>query len=267
MSNEAPEVAADATVGAPLPEYVQRNREHWDASADEWVASGRQNWESEPSWGIWNIPESELRLLPDLEGRDAIELGCGTAYVSAWMARRGAQVTAIDNSAAQLRSARTLQDAHGLHFPLLHGNAETVPRPDRSFDFAISEYGASLWCDPYVWIPEAARLLRPGGQLSFLTQSPALVICLPETDEPATAQLLRPWFGMHRFEWPLLDRSVEFHLNHGDMLRLLRSAGFEVLDLIDLRPPEGAATRFPYAPLEWARRWPTEEVWVARRLG
>jgi hypothetical protein len=28
---------------------------------------------------------------------------------------------------------------------------------------AISEYGASIWCDPYAWIPEAARMLRPAG--------------------------------------------------------------------------------------------------------
>ena len=59
-----------------------------------------------------------------------------------------------------------------LEFPLLHGNAEAVPYPDASFDFAISEYGACLWADPYRWIPEAARLLRPGGELIFLTNSP-----------------------------------------------------------------------------------------------
>src|SRR5437588_4094847 len=143
-----------------LPEHVQRNRAAWDQWAPDWVASGRRNWQEEPSWGVWGIPESEVHLLPDVAARDTIELGCGTAYVSAWLARRGARVTGIDNSAEQLKTARALQEEFGLSFPLIHGNAEQVPLPDASFDLAISEYGASIWCDPYCWIPEAARLLR-----------------------------------------------------------------------------------------------------------
>ena len=62
----------------------------------------------------------------------------------------------------------TLQAEFGIEFPLHLGNAEATPFPDASFDFAISEYGAAIWCDPYKWIPEAARLLRPGGRLHFL---------------------------------------------------------------------------------------------------
>ena len=104
-------------------------------------------------------------------GKDSIELGCGTAYISAWLSRRGARVVGIDNSEAQLDTARRLQRQYGLDFPLIHGNAESIAYPDASFDFAISEYGACLWADPYLWVPEAARLLRSGGQLVFLTNS------------------------------------------------------------------------------------------------
>jgi SAM-dependent methyltransferase len=137
---------------------------------------------------------------------------------------------------------------------------------DGRFDLAISEYGASIWCDPYAWIPEAARLLRPGGQLIFLVNSVLLMLTVPDTDGvPATERLLRPYFGMHRFEWPD-DESVEFHLGHGDMIRLLRGCGLEVEDLLELRPGPGTATRHRLATLEWARQWPCEEVWKARKL-
>ena len=45
-------------------------------------------------------------MLPDdLKGKEAIELGCGTAHVSSWLARRGAKVVGIDNSEAQLETA------------------------------------------------------------------------------------------------------------------------------------------------------------------
>lgn len=207
-------------------------------------------------------------MLPeDLDGLDAIELGCGTAYCSAWLARRGARPVGIDNSEAQLETARALQREHGLEFPLLHGNAEEVPYPDASFDFALSEYGASIWADPYKWIPEAARLLRPGGRLAFLVNAPLLVLCMPEHEgEAADERLLRPYFGMHRVEWPD-DDSVAFHLPHCEMIALLRDSGFEVEALTEIRPPEDASTTYDFVTHEWARQWPSEEVWRARKRG
>jgi SAM-dependent methyltransferase len=254
---------------AELPEHVRRNREYWDSVAHEWVERGRRSWaQSEISWGIWDIPEAEAQLLPQVAGLDVIELGCGTAYVSAWLARRGARPVGIDNSPRQLETARALQAEFGVDFPLLLGNAEQVPLPDASFDLAISEYGAAIWADPYRWIPEAARLLRPGGRLVFLGNATLLMLCVHdyEADDPAGDRLQRNYFGMHRFEWPDTD-GVEFHLGYGDMIRLLRSSGFEVEDLVELRPPEGATTRYPYVDAAWARRWPSEQVWKARKRG
>jgi SAM-dependent methyltransferase len=251
-----------------LPEHVRRNRAEWDRWASDYVANGERSWRLAPGqedWGVWDIPESEVRILPDdLAGRDVIELGCGTGYVSAWLARRGAHPVGIDNSEMQLATARRLQQEHGLEFPLIHGNAETVPLPDASFDLAISEYGASIWADPYRWIPEASRLLRPGGELIFLVNGTLLMLCMPDAEAVATNQLLRPYFGLHRLEWSD-DNSVNFHLGYGDWIRLLRANGFEVEDLLELRPPEGAVTTFEYVTNEWARQWPSEEVWKARK--
>ena len=230
-----------------LPEHVARNRAYWDGMAHEWVDPGRRNWtQTEPHWGIWQIPESEVRLLPDVSGKDVIELGCGTAYVSAWIARLGGRPVGIDNSPKQLETARGFQQEFGLEFPLILGNAESVPLPDASFDVAISEYGAAIWADPYKWIPEAARLLRPGGELMFLGNGTLFNLTVPDTDAegPASDRLIRDYFGMHRFEWPEED-SVEFHIGYGDWIRLLRRSGFEVLDMVELRPPADASTRVP----------------------
>jgi SAM-dependent methyltransferase len=250
----------------PTPDYVARNRRAWNVLADSYTEPGQLNWQStQPHWGIWGIPESDLHVLPPVAGRDVIELGCGTAYVSAWLARRGARVVGIDNSPAQLANARRFQREFGLAFPLLLAAAEAVPLPDQRFDLAISEYGASIWCDPYLWIAEASRLLRPGGQLIFLVNVTLQVLCAPDAEDTPTAErLLRSYFGMHRFDWPD-DGSVEFHLGYGDWIRLLRRYGFEIEDLIEVQPPEGAFTRYPHVTLEWARRWPSEEIWKARK--
>ena len=248
------------------PEHVVCNRAAWDVYAAEYVEPGRRGWASnDPCWGIWQVRDAELRALPDVAGLDTLELGCGTAYVSSWLARRGARAVGIDNSRRQLATARACQREFGLAFPLVHANAEAVPLADASFDVAISEYGASLWCDPYRWIPEAGRLLRPGGRLVFLVNGTLLMLCMNEASGvAATDRMRRPYFGLHRFEWPG-DPGVEFHLGYGDWIRLLRRSGFEIEDLIEVRPPEGATTRYPFVTLEWSRRWPCEEIWIARR--
>src|SRR6056297_604131 len=141
----------------PQRDHVRENERYWNEMAHEWVASGERGWEDdEPTWGIWGVPERDLEMLPpDMRGMRAVELGCGTAYVSAWMVRRGATVTGIDGSERQLATARRLAELHGVDLELVHGNAEATPFESGAYDFAISEYGAAIWCDPYVWIPEA----------------------------------------------------------------------------------------------------------------
>jgi SAM-dependent methyltransferase len=247
--------------------HVERNREVWTDYAAEFAEWAPRAWASEEiHWGIWHVPEPELRALPDVAGMDTIELGCGTGYISAWLAKRGARPVGIDITPAQLETARRMQAEFGLEFPLLEASAEDVPLRDESFDLAISEYGASIWADPYRWIPEAARLLRPGGWLVFLVNGTIVILCSPDEESPAGRKLLRPYFGLHRVEWDGTD-GVEFHLGYGDWIRLLRANGLSVENLIEIQaPPEGEPHRYPGLPdREWARRWPSEQIWVARK--
>jgi ubiquinone/menaquinone biosynthesis C-methylase UbiE len=249
-----------------LRSYEKANQAAWNQFADDYVDNARENWATdEISWGMYAIPEKDIGIVPDVNGLDVIELGCGTAYFSAWLARHGARPVGIDLSERQLETARAMQKEHGLDFPLIHGSAEQVPLPDESFDLAFSEYGASLWCDPYKWIPEAARLLRPGGRLLFLTCSVLRVLCSPISDDPVEERLVNPQFGLHRIDWPD-DGSIEFHLPHGERIRLLRELGFEIEALHEVQiPADHPPTRYQWMTVEWASRWPCEEIWRARK--
>ncbi len=251
-----------------LTAHARVNRAAWDAIAGEFVPDGERRWASgDPAWGVWEIPEARLRVLPDVAGLDVVELGCGTAYWSAWLARRGARPTGIDNSAGQLATARRLQRAHGIEFPLVHASAEAVPLPDGGFDLAFSEYGASPWCDPARWLPEASRLLRPGGLLVFLTHSPIVMLCIPDLDGPTGDRMVRPYFGMREFDWP--DHpSIEFNLTYAGWIDALDRNGFAVEALHEPQAPEdGDPGRHDYVAADWAHRWPQEAIWVARRRG
>src|SRR5262249_16272084 len=179
--------------------HVRVNRASWDEDAPNWVERGREAWaRAEPVWGRGH-PESELNLLADVDGLDAVDLGCGTAYISAWLMRRGARPVGLDNSSRQLATAKMLQEEFDMRFPLVHADAEHAPFADGSFDLVTSQYGAAIWCDPYRWIPEAARILRPGGRLVFETLSPLVMMCFPTDDDskPADSTLHRDFFGMH----------------------------------------------------------------------
>ena len=147
-----------------MSDSIARNQEVWAGQAAGYVEPGRRSWATdEVTWGIWGIPESEVGLLPDVDGADTVELGCGTGYVSAWLARRGARPVGVDPTPAQLATARRFQDEFDLRFPLVRAAGEQVPLRDASFDLVISEYGAAIWADPFRWIPESARLLRPAA--------------------------------------------------------------------------------------------------------
>ena len=249
------------------PDYLRANTQAWESRGEEQLRLARRQWaEREPNWGVFSIAESRARILPArLEGRTVLELGCGTAYVSAWLARRGASPVGLDPSAGQLAIAQQMQEETGPRFALVRAAGEQVPLRDGVFDLVVSEYGAAIWADPYRWIPEAARLLRIGGELVFLGNSTLMMLCAPDEDDlAATERLVRPQFGMCRFEWPGED-TVEFHLGHGDWVRLLRANRFEIEDLIELRPSVGATSDYPFVTAEWARRWPCEEAWRARR--
>lgn len=235
------------------------NERFTDAAADGMWA--RQQVE----WGLFAVPERSLGVLGDVRGLDVVELACGTAYFSAWLARAGARTVGLDLSHEQLATARRLQLQGGPAFPLLQADAQRLPLPDGGYDLVVSEHGAAAWCDPERWLPEAARLLRPGGRLVFLTNSLLSALCVPLEEGVAGDHLLRGQREAYEVVWP--GGGVEFHPSHGDWVRHLRAAGLVVEALHEIYAPPRADDHAFYEIVskDWASRWPAEELWVASR--
>jgi SAM-dependent methyltransferase len=248
------------SIGANVAEWTQSNAQFTDAQAEG-------AWQPQDlTWGVFGVREDAIGLpLGDVSGLDVVELGCGTAYFSAQLAHRGARPVGVDPTPAQLATARRMMEATGVSFPLVEAPAERVPLPDASFDLAVSEFGASLWADPQMWIPEAARLLRRGGRLVFLTNSFLSYLCAPDAGGIAET-LQRPQFGAYAMQWPG-ETGIEYHIANGDWIDVLRANGFEIERLIELKAPPDATKHpyYDYVTPEWAWKWPHEEIWVARR--
>lgn len=250
-------------------DYVDVNQALWNKDAPHWADLGARQWAADPNWGIWGLAEADHHLLPkDMSGMAAVELGCGTGYVASWMDGRGADVTAIDVSEAQLSTAQALAAKHGRKITFIHGNAEATGLADASFDFAISEYGASIWCKPELWLTEAARILRPNGRLVFLGNHPIATICAPRTGAPTEHVLHRPYRGMWGVDWTQVEidpSGICFNLTIADWIALFDRLGFEIERFQELYAPEGAKGVVEYVPADWARDYPVEMVWHLKK--
>jgi SAM-dependent methyltransferase len=138
-----------------------------------------------------------------------------------------------------------------------------VPLPDASFDIVFCDHGAMSFADPYLTVPEAARLLRPGGLFAFNHLSPIQTICWPLDADRVGDRLALDYFGMH-----VIDdgEDVSFQLPYGEWIRLFRANGLTVEDLIEPRPAEDATSTYrDETDRAWARRWPAESIWRLRR--
>lgn len=248
--------------------HIGINRELWNTTAREWVSAGERSWKlTEPIWGIWGTPESELGILPTrMVGMTAIELGCGTGYVASWMAKRGARVTGIDVSSEQLLTAQRLAKQYHTEIVFYECNAEEVDAPDEFFDYAISEYGAAIWCDPELWLREAWRILRPGGALAFVGHHPLTIACMPEDAEVVGKCLQRSYRDLRIVDWSqTATGGIEFNRSVSNWIRLFNEIGFSVLDYREIYAPSDARGVKFGIPADWAKKYPSEQVWKLQK--
>ena len=242
--------------------HIRANRRLWNEDADDYQRRNApqirdQAFTGQLAWGTWNIPESELGVLGEVAGRDILEFGCGGAQWSTALHRNGARPVGFDLSERQLAHAVALRSETGITFPLVQADAERVPFRDASFDVVFADYGAFLFADPYRTVPEAARVLRPGGLLAFSHVGPIYDIAFAPDADHAGDRLVSDYFGLYRLQD--VDGTVEFNLPYGGWIRLFRDCGLVVEDLLEPRPgPDATSTYRDAEDLAWSRRWPAE---------
>jgi SAM-dependent methyltransferase len=256
---------------AETTEHVRKNREHWEQESDEYQERNRaqlNRWDH-LGWGVYDVAEDEIRALGDVARVRALELGCGACQFGIKVAMRGARVTGLDFSIAQLRHGLENFDETGVRFPVVQASGERVPFRDEVFDLVFCDHGVMGFADPFLTVPEVARVLRPGGRFVFNGTTPWIWVAWGQQEEelPATRQMRSDYFGLRsaEFEDPSW-RTTEFQLTYGHWIRLFRANGLAVEDLIELRPHEDASTTYDgYAPLEWARAFPAEHIWKVQK--
>lgn len=171
---------------------------------------------------VRRIVDLNLSLLPDVEGRDILEVGTGTGRLAAALLARGARVHAVDFSPGSLEAASTR--APGASLAL--ADARALPFPDASFDVALASEVIEHVPETGRFLAELRRVLKPGGRAVLSTPSANLLLyprsllggCL------RPAGFLRRWRGDHSWSPRMHDRI----LRPGRFRRELAQAGFEV---------------------------------------
>jgi SAM-dependent methyltransferase len=251
-------------------ESVAANSAWWDADADDYhVEHGDFLGVADFVWCPESLREADARLLGDVEGKDVLEVGCGSAPCSRWLAIQGARVTAFDLSAGMLRYAAAAGEATGIDLPLVRANAERLPFASESFDIACSAFGAIPFVtDLAGTFREVARVLRPGGSWVFAVTHPMRWI-FPDDPGPNGLRVTGSYFD--RTPYVEVDADghatyVEYHRTLGDFVRALAAAGLTITDLVEPEWPEELTEVWgQWSPLR-GDLFPGTAIFLTRRL-
>lgn len=242
---------------------TRANRDTWNAYARHYQAAAHPHLDGDVWWGPMIPPESRLRVLGDVAGRDVLEVGSGAGQAGLALAQQGARVACLDLSREQLAHGEALARERGLTVRFVEGSAEDLSAfDDDSMDVVFSSFAYGFVEDLDRAFHEAARVLRPGGVFAFSWSSPLQM----------STHLTR---GDHvEFDRAYLDRSphmetdehgtvVSFHRTYGDWHGALVRAGFIVTDILE---PPATEPRNPWPDafsVEKLRVVPGTTIWRA----
>lgn len=222
---------------------VRANRRWWDADAAAYQAEhGAFLGEADFVWCPEALREADAGLLGPVGGRRVLEVGCGAAMCSRWLATQGARPVALDLSAGMLGQARAGADRTGIAVPLVQADARALPFADASFDVAFTAFGAVPFvADSARVMREVARVLRPGGRWVFATTHP-MRWCFPDDPGPGGLTVTMPYWDRTPYvEYGPDGRPsyVEQHRTLGDRVREITAAGLRLDDLVEPEWPAG----------------------------
>ncbi len=243
----------------------------WDADADDYQAEhGPFLGLSDFVWCPERLHERDAGLLGDVDAKRVLEVGCGAASCSRWLATRGARPVAVDISEGMLQHARAGNGASGIDVPLVQASADVLPFADGSFDLACSAFGGVPFvADSGAAMREVARVLRPGGRWVFAVTHP-MRWAFPDDPGPEGLTVAQSYFD--RTPYVEVDHHgratyVEHHRTLGDYVGQIAGAGMRLVDLVEPEwPRDHTATWGQWSPMR-GRLFPGTAIFCCERAG
>lgn len=160
----------------------EKARDWWNAWSEQFQEEG--DIDVAVAFGPGAETGNDLGLLGELTGTNAIEMGCGGAQFGLAVAERGADVTGVDISEAQLEHARNLADEREQEIELVEESVTDMQSiADEAYDLAFSAWAFQWVEDLRACFEEAYRVLKPDGRFVFSVDHPYYKILDAETHE------------------------------------------------------------------------------------
>ena len=201
---------------------------------------------------------AQVALCGDVSGRTVLDLGCGAGYFSREMAKRGAKVTGVDISPAQIKHARQheTEEPLGVTYVVLDASDAPAQFPPGSFDLVTSCVALQDMSEPEQAIRGAFALVKPDGRFVTSITHPCTDTPYREWERDATGNKLalkiNDYFdrGPFEFTWPATRYSYQFtttglHTTLSEWLTWVIGAGFVLRRIQEPRPTEQALVKHP----------------------
>jgi len=266
---DSPETVGVGRRAADAVATVRANRSWWDRDADAYHREhGEFLGDADFVWCPERLREQDAHLLGEVRGRRVLEVGCGAAMCSRWLAGQGAEPVAFDISAGMLRHARLASERSGVAVPLVQADAQFLPFRNNSFDIVFTAFGAVPFVEDSARVMrEVARVLRVGGRWVFATTHPTRW-AFPDDPGPDGLTATMPYWDRTPYvEFAADDRPtyVEHHRTLGDRVREIAAAGMRLVDLIEPEWPAGHTQEWgQWSPLRGAIM-PGTAIYVCER--
>jgi ubiquinone/menaquinone biosynthesis C-methylase UbiE len=145
---------------------------YWNGNAETWTKLARAGYDIYRDY--LNTP-AFFSLLPDVQGLAGLDIGCGEGHNTRLLAKRGAQMTAIDISEVFITYAQQAEVDAPLGITYHRASAVELPFSDHTFDFATGFMSFMDIPETEHVVAEAHRVLKPGGFLQFSILHPCFM--------------------------------------------------------------------------------------------
>jgi ubiquinone/menaquinone biosynthesis C-methylase UbiE len=165
----------------------------WDANADAWTKLARMGYDVYRDH--LNTP-AFMKMLPDVSGMRGLDIGCGEGHNTRMIAKRGADMAAVDIAPRFVHHAAAAEKGEPLGISYAAASGGALPFPNECFDFAVALMSLmDMPCHEEA-VREAYRVLKPGGFLQF--------------------SIIHPCFWTPRWEWIRNEASERVAVACGD---------------------------------------------------
>lgn len=182
-------------------------------------------------------------MLPDLQEKSVLDLGCGAGGMSKYFVEKGAsKVLALDISKNMITHAKEINSDEKIQYKVL--GMEDIAKIKEKFDVVFSSLAFHYVKDFGKLMQDISKLLKPNGILLFSQEHPVATAVVLQGDMKNKLDINgKKYFllsdynnnGKRLLNWNV-DGVIKYHRNFSCIINSILKAGLEILEIQESQP-------------------------------